>query len=560
MVQLPYDVAQIDLDDLENDAGLDDNIVEFPNQPNKSDTPRSNLEVALHYADAGAYVFAARSSINKALDKRPMFVRAWSAESTRDHATIKRFFNDSTALVAVDCGKSRIVVIDADRHGGPDGVAALKAIVGDDLTAIGCPIIETAGGGLHLVFAQPFDGKPFGNGEGALKGRGINVRGAGGYVIGLGSVRHDGRSYRQMTGTPDLFEALSNGTLPQVPEALADLIRAPKETGEESDCAAPRQTSAPSAHYAAHHDERIRAWTDATFAGIDSDFAAIVEGGRNNHLAQVAAYRYGRYSAGGFISKSEAWERCKEQCQRNGLWASDGPNQCLKSFENGFAAGFLKPHPGPEDQGISQDDKEAILLGDAIAEALIERANRRREQRSHPDREAESDSAQASSQRQAGGDPLAGFIFDGDASLEPPPMLVKKLIPLDGICFIGGQSGAGKTFVAVDLAVSLAGGEPFFGHKVAERVGVAIFAAEGASTIASRVMVARNRKALGEILPVAWLGAVPNLADVKEIKAMGAFAPPMACASAQSSAIRSPHRSASTTRTITPKPPRRSAP
>ncbi|MDP3552642.1 AAA family ATPase [Methylocystis sp.] len=117
-------------------------------------------------------------------------------------------------------------------------------------------------------------------------------------------------------------------------------------------------------------------------------------------------------------------------------------------------------------------------------------------------------------------DPLAGFVFDGSATLELPPMLVKKLVPLDGVCFIGGQSGAGKTFIAVDLAVSLASGEPFFGHKVVERVGAAIFAAEGASTIASRVTVARNHKARGEILPIAWLGAVPNLADGREVKAM----------------------------------------
>jgi phage/plasmid primase-like uncharacterized protein len=138
----------------------------------------------------------------------------------------------------------------------------------------------------------------------------------------------------------------------------------------------------------------------------------------------------------------------------------------------------------------------------------------------HPDREAELHGEQASGQQHADGDPLAGFIFDGDASLEPPPMLVKKLVPLDGICFIGGQSGAGKTFIAVYLAVMLASGGVFFGHKVVERVGVAIFAAEGASTIASRVTVARNHDAHGEILPIAWLGAVPNLADAKEVKAM----------------------------------------
>jgi phage/plasmid primase-like uncharacterized protein len=117
-------------------------------------------------------------------------------------------------------------------------------------------------------------------------------------------------------------------------------------------------------------------------------------------------------------------------------------------------------------------------------------------------------------------DPVEGFMFDGDVPLEPPPMLIKKMLPFNGIAFIGGQSGAGKTFLAIDIAVSLASGEPFFGHKVAERVGVAIFAAEGASTIPSRLTVARNHKAQGEILPIAWLGAVPNLADTKEVKAI----------------------------------------
>jgi hypothetical protein len=42
-------------------------------------------------------------------------------------------------------------------------------------------------------------------------------------------------------------------------------------------------------------------------------------------------------------------------------------------------------------------------------------------------------------------------------------------------------------------------------------------AAEGASTLANRIHVARNAKAHGEILPIAWLGAVPNLAEPDEV-------------------------------------------
>jgi hypothetical protein len=171
----------------------------------------------------------------------------------------------------------------------------------------------------------------------------------------------------------------------------------------------------------------------------------------------------------------------------------------------------------PESLGwrdVAQADEEISRIGDKIAEGLMKRAGIAPEPPPQPEPE---------STAQGGGrqtDPLDGFIFDGDAPLEPPPMLVKKLLPLDGICFVGGQSGAGKTFVVVDLAVSLASGEPFFGHTVTERVGVAIFAAEGASTIASRVMVARDQKAGGEIQPIAWLGAVPDLLRAADARAM----------------------------------------
>jgi hypothetical protein len=164
---------------------------------------------------------------------------------------------------------------------------------------------------------------------------------------------------------------------------------------------------------------------------------------------------------------------------------------------SGLKAGLANPH---EDLPERDGDPAIAALGEEIGRALLEHG----------------DDAQQSSNA----DPLTDFIFDGDAPIGPLPALVKGLVPLDGICFVGGQSGAGKTFVVIDLAVSMASGEPFFGRKVAERVGVAIFAAEGFGTIANRVTVARNHKAHGEILPIAWLGAVPNLADPKEVIAM----------------------------------------
>lgn len=115
---------------------------------------------------------------------------------------------------------------------------------------------------------------------------------------------------------------------------------------------------------------------------------------------------------------------------------------------------------------------------------------------------------------------LFGFTFDGDAPPEPPHYLVKNLLPAEGVTMLGGQSGAGKTFTVVNLAISLGTGEPFFGRRVVERVGTLILAAEGAGTLSARVEAAKAILPNGDRLPIAWMSAVPNLTDPEEVKAL----------------------------------------
>lgn len=105
------------------------------------------------------------------------------------------------------------------------------------------------------------------------------------------------------------------------------------------------------------------------------------------------------------------------------------------------------------------------------------------------------------------------FDYYDTSKFEFPPSLVKNLLPKTGVAFIGGQSGAGKTFLAVDLAIALATGQPFFGRKVKEKVGVAILAGEGAETLRLRMNVAAQARNIDDPLPIAWMPNVPNLAD-----------------------------------------------
>jgi hypothetical protein len=51
------------------------------------------------------------------------------------------------------------------------------------------------------------------------------VRGAGGWIVAPGAVRPDGATYRPRKGTPSLAEAYRAGTIPALPEKLAEIIQ-----------------------------------------------------------------------------------------------------------------------------------------------------------------------------------------------------------------------------------------------------------------------------------------------------------------------------------------------
>lgn len=107
--------------------------------------------------------------------------------------------------------------------------------------------------------------------------------------------------------------------------------------------------------------------------------------------------------------------------------------------------------------------------------------------------------------------------FDGEGIIEPGKELIKRVLPFGAgfLAFLAGQSQAGKTFVAVQQAICLASGEPFFGYPVREKVGVIYLAAEGEGAIDRRFAVAKEALGITRKLPIATIKARPNLADKK---------------------------------------------
>jgi hypothetical protein len=103
------------------------------------------------------------------------------------------------------------------------------------------------------------------------------------------------------------------------------------------------------------------------------------------------------------------------------------------------------------------------------------------------------------------------FVWDGDRVAKPPEELIEDTIGERSVAFLGGQSGAGKSFVMMEMSRCLMTGDAFFGRKVSRRVGVAVLAPEGDETLDGRLEALRRTHALPQRLPFAYLGEVPDL-------------------------------------------------
>jgi Bifunctional DNA primase/polymerase, N-terminal len=177
--------------------------------------PRSNLNVACDLARAGMFVFPAIISWNdekQKLDKQPA-IKGWRDAATTDLAQFERWWHGfPDAVPGIELGRSRLFVVDLDRHpGGPDGVAAFKTIRGDNPIPH-CPMVKTPSNGFHLYFRQP-DGEPLGNGRGSLPD-GIDIRGDGGWTVAPGA------SYKQWQ-----WRAVRSGSPPPAPDWIIAAIR-----------------------------------------------------------------------------------------------------------------------------------------------------------------------------------------------------------------------------------------------------------------------------------------------------------------------------------------------
>jgi hypothetical protein len=308
-----------------------------------------NLQIALQWAAAGAAVFPVEIvATAKGVEKKPRI--KWRDNSTTESEIIRKWWGMwPDSVTGIDLAKTGLVVLDGDRHGGPDGVEALSQLFKEHrLDASAIPMVVTQGHGRHAWFKQPTDVDPLGNRDKAVRDAGINVRGHGGFVVAPGSRLSNGGDYIRLPGTPSTLESFKNGSIPILPPALVELLRAPK---------APQQTN----NILPPSGSREQSYAEAALRNQANALAAMPpESGRNNEL-NTAALKLGHQVAAGRIDQAAVEQALYRASEANGLIRDTSPSAVRNTISSGLKAGMTEPSPPLRDRPRNGGARMATL-------------------------------------------------------------------------------------------------------------------------------------------------------------------------------------------------------
>src|SRR5215212_3173959 len=194
----------------------------------------STLDAALALADGGFHVFPVdhpelprcagighNAATCTARGKHPAV--KFTAAATTDPQAIISWFAGAARNIGISCGASGLVVIDEDSLG------EFHRYAEEHHVTIPTTMIVTTAKGRHYYFAARSD-IPLGNGEGALKGYAINVRGRNGYVVGPGSVHQTGV----------IYTITDAATIATIPDWLIEAIKSPPAAAANGQNGRPR--------------------------------------------------------------------------------------------------------------------------------------------------------------------------------------------------------------------------------------------------------------------------------------------------------------------------------
>jgi hypothetical protein len=270
----------------------------------------SLLEAALRYAIEGRAVFPCLPR-----DKNPLPRSRGFKDATSNPAAIRRFWRAADRNIGIATGViSGFWILDID-PGGEDHIRRLEAEHG---TLPPTRQVRTGRLGRHLWFKYT---EPIQCSQSRVAPH-IDVKGDGGYGIGVPSVHENGRRYEWITdpSTP----------LAIAPEWLVALTRKKPAISERARVR-PRSRVCSSHAYGA--------------AALNAEAAALSAAlpGARNHALNRAAFALYQLVAGGELDAG-AVEACLiRACEANGLIADDGLHSVEKTIRSGRNAGLQYP-------------------------------------------------------------------------------------------------------------------------------------------------------------------------------------------------------------------------
>lgn len=363
------------------------------------------------------------------------------------------------ALVGQPTGGG-LIVLDIDRKNGADGINTMKA------RGYGVPktfVYRTRSGGVHFYFRLP-DGLSARSSAGQL-GPGLDIRADGGYVI-----RHD------LEGLP----AANEGVMAEAPQWLLDfatrttppaIVHIPSGFANNDDLSA--------GLYPQVTPDRIAACLDALSPDCNRDTWIRVGMALHSEYQgdDVGLDLWDAWSARAIHRYPGADEVAKQ-------WAS------FKRDAGGVSIGTL----------IQMARDTGAVLPDTTPVAPTP----------------------TTPQLPAPDTPARFPVLAAGEFLARPPAEwhIKGLIPRAGLVVLYGESGAGKSFVALDLAGAIVRGVNWRGMRT-KPGRVVIVAAEGAGGFGGRVRAYEQHHDISfASLPLGIVDAAPNLMQPADVAAL----------------------------------------
>jgi hypothetical protein len=290
----------------------------------------------------------------------------WPHEDGYDVAKVWDHYTDQYGVEpapAFEPGAHGLIGIDIDRKpGNPDGIALFNSLLDEYGDLPPCPVTISPSIGYHFILKQQPGRAPLGNREGWFYGKGVNIRGKGGYLLCAGATIIDPETgecfdYKSAPGFPGLLEAFLSNTIPVIPDWLVALIEDGREPDNEP-LGCPTQQATVTPCSGAWNTARADAFLEPILAERTYRLAAMpAETGRNNYLNESTFYISGRRHnpvlANTSIDINEVWSAFEWAYAQHPSRKRNARQRFRKTFMSGWNDGRRKPCREPKPDPVT---------------------------------------------------------------------------------------------------------------------------------------------------------------------------------------------------------------